>query len=191
MNILMQVMNVIQVMIKKPALNVVLIVLDFPTIGIRIITFKLTQPVRRRDQMTQAEERIMLIIADGQDKDYKPFIRSFTGRVTQVVELKNPLPASMLVDDIDRIFDIMNPELHREITWLKELQEALKAWVNEKVTTNRLLGITNDNEYDVTVFEKIVMERFELSTKPKEMKFEVSFSTLVKLVEEGARQFSH
>lgn len=139
--------------------------------------------------MTIAEKNVLDIIADGQSKEYKSFIRAFTGRVTQVVELKNPLPGSMLVDDIERILEIINPDLQREITWLKELKKSLEAWCNEKIIANRILGLTNDNEYDVTVFEKVVMDRFNM-TKKSDMRFEVEFKTLVALVEAGVRSFN-
>jgi hypothetical protein len=142
--------------------------------------------------MTAAEQKVYDIIKDGQSGKYKPFIRHYTGRVRQVIELKNPLDGSSLVYDIDRILEIINPELVIESKWFNELQSALKLWVNEKIITNRLLGIKNDNEYDVSVFERAVKEKFLLSEKPKLGTIvQTDFKTMFELVEMGARRFGH
>lgn len=107
-----------------------------------------------------------------------------------MIKLKNPLDGHIIVSDIDRILEIINPELTQEINWLHGLQSAIKLWCNEKVITNRLLGITNDNEYDMSVFEDAVREKFFLSGKPKpDVIVETDFRTMVELVELGARRF--
>lgn len=142
--------------------------------------------------MTAAEQRVRDIIKDGQSGKYKNFIRSFTGRITTVIKLKNPLTGSILVDDIGRIIEIINPELQGELSWLKDLQAALKLWVNDMIISNRLLGLKNDNEFDMSVFEEAIREKFFLSNKPKPGAIvETDFKTLVELVEMGARRFSH
>lgn len=144
--------------------------------------------------MTQAEQKVFDIIKDGQSGKYKPFVRSFTGRVTTVLKLKNPLIGSILVDDIERLKDIVNPALQDELNWLNNLQSALKLWVNDMIISNRLLGLKNDNEFDMTVFEDAVKEKFffQLKEKPKPGTIiETDFKTMVELVEMGARRFSH
>jgi hypothetical protein len=142
--------------------------------------------------MTQAEKDVMAIVKDGQSGKYKGFVRSYTGRITQMVRLKNPLDGHLIVTDIDRTLEIINPELRAEIEWLKELQAAVKLWCNEKVIANRLLGLKNDNEYDMTIFEEVVKEKFFLSTKPKPgIVVETDFKTMVELVEMGARRFGN
>jgi hypothetical protein len=142
--------------------------------------------------MTAVEQKVTDIVKDGQSGKYKNFVRSFTGRVTKVLKLKNPLIGSILVDDIDRLIEIVNPDLQGELTWLKELQAALKLWVNDMIISNRLLGLKNDNEFDITVFENVVMEKFyfQLKEKPKPgTPVETDFKTMVELVELGARRF--
>lgn len=142
--------------------------------------------------MTAIDQKIYDIIKDGQTGKYKGFIRSFTGRVRQVIILKNPLPASILVYDIDRLLEIIDPKLIAEQEWFKSLQSLLKEWHNEKVIANRLLGLKNDNEFDLTVFEAAVREKFLLSKNPSpETIVETDFKTMVELVEMGARRFNH
>jgi hypothetical protein len=141
--------------------------------------------------MTEAERNLDKIIKDGQSGKYKSFVRHYAGRVRRVIEMKNPLDGSILVDDIVRVIEIFNPDLGPEVDWLKGLQMALKLWVNEKVIANRLLGLKNDNEYDMRVFEKVVRERFLLSENPKPGIIETNFQTLVEMVEMGARRFGH
>lgn len=140
--------------------------------------------------MTQADKDVLAIVKDGQSGKYKPFVRSYTGQITQMIELKNPLTGHIIVSDIDRILEIINPELKPEIAWFHELQAVIKSWCNEKVIANRLLGLKNDNEYDMSVFEKVVKEKFFLSEKPKPgVIVETDFKTMVELVEMGARRF--
>lgn len=142
--------------------------------------------------MTETEKNLDKIKKDGQSGKYKAFIRHYTGRIAQVIDLKNPLDGSILVYDIDRVLEIIDPNLTIEADWFRMLQKALKLWVNEKIITNRLLGIKNDNEYDVRAFEKVVLEKFFLSEKPKQGTIiETDFSTLVEMVEMGARRFGH
>lgn len=140
--------------------------------------------------MTIQEQKLTDIIKDGQSGKYRPFARHYTGRITQVMELKNPLDGSCLVDDIERVLEVLNPEFKLEIEWFKGLQSALKLWCNEKIIANRLLGLKNDNEYDTRIFEKVVMQHFFLSEKPKHTTvIETNFATLVEMVETGARRF--
>lgn len=141
---------------------------------------------------TEAEQKVLAIIKDGQSGKYKAFVRSYTGRITQMVRLKNPLDGHLIVSDIDRTLEIINPELKSEILWLQKLSDAVKLWCNEKVIANRLLGLKNDNEYDMTVFENVVKEKFFLSGKPKPgVIVQTDFKTMVELVEMGARRFSN
>jgi hypothetical protein len=142
---------------------------------------------------TAAEQKVRDIIKDGQSGKYKPFVRSFTGRITTIVKLKNPLTASILVDNIDRLIEIVNPALQDELCWFNNLQSALKLWVNDMIISNRLLGLKNDNEFDMTVFEDVVREKFffQLKEKPKPGTIvETDFQTMVELVELGARRFA-
>lgn len=142
--------------------------------------------------MTKADNAVMAIVKDGQSGKYKGFIRSYTGRITQMVKLKNPLDGRLIILDIDRIQEIINPEFKAEIEWLNKLQIAVKLWCNEKVIANRLLGLKDDNEYDMSVFEDIVKEKFFLSGKPKPgVIVETDFKTMVELVEMGARRFGN
>lgn len=143
--------------------------------------------------ITAAEQKVRDIIKDGQSGKYKPFVRSFTGRVTTIVNLKNPLTASILIDNIDRLIEIVNPSLQDELSWFNNLQTALKLWVNDMIISNRLLGLKNDNEFDMSVFEDVVKERFffQLKEKPKPGTIvETDFQTMVELVEMGARRFA-
>lgn len=140
--------------------------------------------------MTKAEKDVRAIIEDGQSGKYKAFVRSYTGRITQMIKLKNPLNGHLIISDIDKILEIINPELKPEIAWLQKLSDGVKLWCNEKIIANRLLGLKNDNEYDMTVFEEVVKEKFMLSGKPKPGTIvETDFPTMVELVEMGARRF--
>jgi hypothetical protein len=140
--------------------------------------------------MTKADQALIDIVKDGQSGKYKPFVRTYTGEITKVVKMKNPLCGSIIVSDIERILEIMNPELTGEVAWFKALKKELKLWCNEKIISNRLLGVKNDNEYDMRVFEKVVMEKFFLSEKPKRGTIiETDFETMIELVELGARRF--
>lgn len=142
--------------------------------------------------MTKADNAVMAIVKDGQSGKYKGFIRSYTGRITQMVKLKNPLDGHLIILDIDRIQEIINPEFKAEIEWLNNLQIAVKLWCNEKIIANRLLGLKDDNEYDMSVFEDVVREKFFLSGKPKPgVIVETDFKTMVELVEMGARRFGN
>ena len=142
--------------------------------------------------MTAGDKKVYDLIKEGQSGLYKAFIRGFTGRVRQVIELKNPLPAALVILDIDKLLDIINPDLLIEIHWLQNLQNALKEWHNEKIIANRLLGLKNDNEFDSTIFEAAVREKFFLNKNPTPSTIiQTDFKTMVELVEMGARRFSH
>jgi len=59
------------------------------------------------------------------------------------------------------------------------------------VISNRILGIKNDNVYDVSVFKKAIKLKYFLSEMPKDTDiFKVTFKEMVELVELGARQFN-
>lgn len=145
--------------------------------------------------MTKVEQDLTDIVKDGQSGKYKHFVRGYTGRVTQILKLKNPLDGSSLVYDIDSVMEILNPELEAEKQWFIGLQKALKLWVNDKIMSNRALGLKNDNEYDMRVFEKVVVEKFFIKLKGKAPKADAvvhtDFKTMVELVEMGARRFGH
>ena len=113
--------------------------------------------------MTKADQTLTDIIKDGQSGKYNDFVRRFTGDVGRVLKMKNPLDGSILIDHIGRIEGIINPELKGEIAWFESLKKNMKLWCNEKIIANRVLGLKNDNEYDMRVFEKCVMEKFMLS----------------------------
>lgn len=143
--------------------------------------------------MTKEDKNLMDIVAGGQSGKYNSFVRYYAGKVRRVVQMKNPLDGSILVSDIDRVFEIINPALKNEVEWFKGLQSAVKLWCNEKVIANRILGLKNDNEYDMRVFEKVVLEKFFMQLKGKAPKHdtivETDFKTMVELVEMGARRF--
>lgn len=143
--------------------------------------------------MLQTELNLVDIIKKGQSGIYDEtaaFIRNFTGEVRTVIEGKNPLNGQILIDKIDKILQIVNPALDKEIAWFKEAKIAIKLWVNDIVIANRILGIKNDNTYDVTVFEKAIMQHFFLSEKPKaDAEIKTDFKTMVEMVELGARRF--
>jgi hypothetical protein len=143
--------------------------------------------------MIKTEQNIVDIIKKGQSGFYDKnasIIRNFTGKLSTVMELRNPLDGSILISDIDRLLQIMNPALETEIAWFKEAQGALKMWVNDLIASNRLLGIKNDNTYDTTAFEKAIMQHFFIFKKPNPNAIiETDFKTMVELVEIGARRF--
>lgn len=148
--------------------------------------------------MTKIEHDLIDIANDGQsdEKKYKgeAFTRAFAGRVKNVAELRNPLCLGLLVYEIDKILEIINPVLIAEIEWLNKLKSAIKLFHNEIIIANRLLGIKNDNEYDVRVFEKVVMEKFmfQLKEKPKpDTIIQTDFKTMVEMVELGVRRFGY
>lgn len=114
--------------------------------------------------MTKIEKDLIDIANEGQtDKKIfigEAFTRAFAGRVKDVAKLRNPIVLHGLVYEIDKILEIINPALTPEIEWLVILKSAIKLFHNEIIIANRLLGIKNDNEYDVRVFEKVVKEKF-------------------------------
>jgi hypothetical protein len=138
--------------------------------------------------MTPVDKDLFDIIKDGQtdepDNKRKGFVRKFAGRVRDMVELKNPLCGNILVYDIDNIIEIIDPKLRYEIDWFNKLKIATKRWCNDKIISNRVLGLKNDNEYDVRVFEKIVIEKFfmQLKGKPNYTAIiETDFKTMVEM----------
>ena len=140
--------------------------------------------------MAIIEQNLMSIIKRGQTNQFKGFIRHLTGKAINIVKMKNPLDGHILVNEIDKILEIINPTLEGEIEWLKELQVGFKLWCNEKVIINRILGCKDDNQYDLRVFEKVIRERFLLSGNLNmAAKVQTDFGTLVELVELGARRF--
>lgn len=144
-------------------------------------------------KITKTEQELADLIKEGQSGKYKHFVRAFTGRIRQMVQLKNPLDGGSMVCDIDTLFEIIDPKLEDEMEWFKRLQDAVKLWCNEKIIANRILGLKNDNECDMKVFEKVVMEKFYLSEKEKPKPntvIQTDFKTMVELVEMGARRFS-
>lgn len=145
--------------------------------------------------MIKTEQDLIAIINKGQSGLYDKnagLIRSFSGDIRTVIKLKNPLNGDILVNKIDNFLQIINPDLHKEILWFKEAQDALKLWVNDVVISNRILGIKNDNVFDTSAFERAIMNKFFLTKKPKENAvIETDFSTMVELVEMGARQFQY
>lgn len=146
--------------------------------------------------MTQIEEDLIDIANEGQsgEKKYKGegFTRLFAGRVKDVVKLRNPLELLSIIYEINKILVIINPELISEIEWLEKLKRAIKIFYNEILHTNRLLGIKNDNQYDVRLFEEVVMQKFMLQIKEKpkpETLIQTDFKTMVEMVELGVRRF--
>jgi hypothetical protein len=108
------------------------------------------------------------------------------------MNMKNPLSGASMLYDIISILEIYNPQMQQDIMWFKRLQMAIKRWHNEIVITNRTLGINNDNEYDIRIFEEAIMEKFHLSEKPAaDITITTNFELLVSLVELGARRFGH
>lgn len=147
--------------------------------------------------MTNVEKDLIDIANEGQtDKKVfkgEAFTRAFAGRVKDVAELRNPLTIGLLVYEIDKILEIINPVLIAEIDWLNKLKSAIKLFHNDIVISNRLLGIKNDNEYDVRVFEKVVKEKFFTQLHGKKLNndtlIETDFKTMVEMVELGVRRF--
>lgn len=143
--------------------------------------------------MIKTEQALVEIIKNAQSGIYDKnawLIRHFSGEITKVIELKNPLLGELLVLDIGRFLQIINPTLEEEIQWFQDAKKGIQFWVNDIVIANRLLGIKNDNVYDTTIFEKAVMQKFYLSKKPKHNAIiETNFQTMVELVELGARRF--
>lgn len=147
--------------------------------------------------MTKAEQDLVNIANEGQtdEKKFKgeTFTRAFAGRVKNVAEMRNPLTIHLLIYEIDKILEIINPALIPEIEWLNKVKKSMKLFHNEILIANRLLGIKNDNEYDIRVFEKVVKQKFfiELSGKtvtPNTL-IKTDFKTMVEMVELGVRRF--
>jgi hypothetical protein len=145
--------------------------------------------------MIKEEQDLIDLVENGQSGKYSGFARYFSGGIQNLVELKNPLSGSVMIDEINRILDIINPKLKSEIEWFKKVQSAIKLWCNEKVITNRILGINNDNEYDLRVFENVVKEKFFMQLHGKKIShdtlIETDFKTMVEMVELGMRRFKH
>lgn len=149
--------------------------------------------------MIKTEQNVIDIANEGQtDKKVfkgEAFTRAFAGRVKDVAKLRNPLGLSSLVYEIDKILEIINPDLKPEIEWLNKLKPAIKLFHNEIIIANRLLGIKNDNEYDIRVFEKVVKEKFFMQLHGKTLRSDTivktDFKTMVEMVELGARWFGH
>lgn len=143
--------------------------------------------------MIKTEENLITIIEKGQSGIYDKnawLIRQFAGSIRTVIKLKNPLDGELLLIDIDKYLQIINPEFSKEIQWFYEAQDAIKLWINDIVIRNRILGIKNDNSYDTTEFERAIMDFFCLAKKPKpNSKIETDFKTMVEMVEMGARRF--
>ena len=147
--------------------------------------------------MTKVEQDLIDIANDGQsdEKKYKGevFTRSFAGRVKHIAELRNPLELHSLLYEIDKILEIINPALIAEIEWLNKLIPAIKLFHNEIIIANRLLGIKNDNEYDVRLFEKVVKQKFFMQLHGKKLTpdtlIQTDFKTMIEMVELGVRRF--
>ena len=77
--------------------------------------------------------------------DYKPYVRGFAGRIKDEMKIKNPLDLVITVRYIDKVLEIINPELLKEIEWFKNIRKALVLYTNDRIKTNRILGIKNDN----------------------------------------------
>ena len=146
--------------------------------------------------MTKIEQELINIANDGQtnEKKYKGegFTRNFAGRVKNISDLRNPIRLDLLVCEINKLLEIINPNLIAEIEWLNKLKTAIKLFHNEIVVANRILGIKNDNQFDESVFEKIVMEKFCIQQKDKpkpDALIQTDFKTMVEMVELGVRRF--
>lgn len=147
--------------------------------------------------MTKIEQDLIDIANEGQtDKKVfkgEAFTRAFAGRAKDMAELRNPLTIGLFVYEIDKILEIINPTLIAEIGWLNRLKSAMKLFHNEIIIANRLLGIKNDNEYDVRVFEKVVHEKFFIQLRGKiltnDTLIQTDFKTMVEMVELGLRRF--
>lgn len=143
--------------------------------------------------MTKAAKELTDIANEGQQENSMSFSRAFAGKVKDVVELRNPLSLHSLIYEIDKVLEIINPILTVEIEWLKKLKNSIKLFHNEIVIANRLLGIKNDNEYDVRVFERVVKEKFFMELHGKKINqdtlIQTDFKTMVEMVELGVRRF--
>lgn len=148
--------------------------------------------------MTKAQKNLIQIANEGQSDDKifigEAFTRAFAGKVKKVAELKNPLDLRSILHEIDKVLEIINPELKPEIEWLRKLKPALMLLHNEIIHTNRILGVTDDNSYDTGVFERIIKERFFVELWGKCIKpdtpIQTDFRTMVEMVELGVRRFS-
>ena len=145
--------------------------------------------------LTIADQKLIWLVKDGQSGKYSDYIRAYSGRVRQLVELKHPLSGELMVMDIDKLVGILNPALTEEWEWFQSLRAAVREWTHEKVAANRLLGLTNDNQYDQRPFEKAVRQHLFSAglVLPDHIKggvlVEVPFSMLVEMVEVGIRRF--
>lgn len=144
--------------------------------------------------MIKTEQDLIDIIAKGQSGIYDKnasLVRSFSGNIRSVIELKNPLSGGILVYQIDKYLQIINPAFRGEIDWFNEAKRGLKLWINDIVISNRILGIKDDNTYDTTVFKKAIKYKYLLAEIPKDdAVMKITFKEMVELVELGARQFN-
>ena len=105
--------------------------------------------------ITRVERDVIVICDEGQKwtyanrkyvNEYVAFVRKFAGTVKQDLKTKNPLVMTCIVHDIENILGVLNPALKKEVVWFKKLSTAIKAWVNDRITVHRMLGIKNDNQ---------------------------------------------
>ena len=142
--------------------------------------------------MTKYDQVLNDFIEEAHNGQHLTFTKKYASRVKKVVSIKAVLSASLMVDDIDTVLEVLNPALHNEISWFKGLQKSLKDWCNEKIYANRLLQVKNDNEFDIRPFEKAIMQEFRIkeNEKPKPEEYvKLPFKNLIDLVEMGARRF--
>jgi len=73
--------------------------------------------------------------------DYKSFVRHYTGNLTEIVQEKR-LPLIGLGHlECEKILEVINPELTKEVEWFKDVSAVLKEWHNNIVTAMNDLGL--------------------------------------------------
>lgn len=112
--------------------------------------------------MRLVEKAIVDLIEEGREQDYIGIIRSYTGHLQNLLKLGNPLGMELFVLHLEDLIPMINPELLDEIDWLNRVMAALILYKQDVCQTNRLLGITNDNQYNTNAFRELIVEKFML-----------------------------
>lgn len=100
--------------------------------------------------MLDTEKRLRDLIKIGQGykyiegkyiDDYKTFVRHYTGTLNDIVKNKTLPLIGLGHIECEKILEIINPELQKEIEWFKSVSAVLKEWHNNIVIAMNDLGL--------------------------------------------------
>jgi hypothetical protein len=107
------------------------------------------------------------------------------------MKLGNPMGMEIFILHLEELIPMISSELRDEIDWLNRVMAALILYKDDICQTNRLLGITNDNQYNTEAFRELIVEKFmfgDVDVKSHDY-MTITIRQIEELIEMGVRRY--